>query len=106
MKNTLLLLLAVQLLFSSCSKSKEDSVLVSETATISLSKFPCGPNCTADAWLLVTDHAQSYEPLNLPESFKVSQLAVMVTIRKTGISSNAFDGSNVEKVEVIKIIQR
>ena len=106
MKNTLLLLLAVLLVFTSCSKSKDESPLIYETAIVSKTKFPCGPACTADAWLLVTDRAATYEAVNLPETYKVSDLAVSVAIRKTGSRSNAWEGTGEEKVEIVKIMQR
>ncbi|HTE27382.1 hypothetical protein [Flavitalea sp.] len=106
MKNSLLALLLAQLLFISCSKSKDESNLISETATISKTKFPCGPACTAEAWLLITDNSVSYEPVNLPDNYKVSQLAVRVTLKKTGSRSNAWEGTGEEKVEVINIVQR
>jgi hypothetical protein len=106
MKNPLLALLVAQLLFVSCSKSKDASPLISGAATISSTKFPCGPACTADAWLLVTDNSISYEPVNLPDNYKVSQLAVRVILKKTGSRSNTWEGTGEEKVEVINIVQR
>src|SRR5687768_13325553 len=106
MKNTLLLPLAVLLVFTSCSKSKDESALIFETAIVSKTKFPCGPTCTADAWLLVTDNAAIYEAVNLPETYKVSQMAVSVAIRKIGSRSNAWEGTGEEKVEIVKITQR
>ena len=99
-------LLLAQLLFISCSKSGDEPNLIYETATISKTKFPCGPACTADAWLLITDNAVSYEPVNLPESYKISQLAVTVVFKKTGYRSNSWEGTGEEKVEVINIVQR
>jgi hypothetical protein len=106
MKNSLLAMLVFQLLFISCSKSSDESSFFSETATISKIKFPCGPACTADAWLLVTENSVAYEPINLPDNYKVSQLAVRVTLKKTGSRSNTWEGTGEEKVEVINIIQR
>ncbi|RYG05164.1 MAG: hypothetical protein EOO02_04385 [Chitinophagaceae bacterium] len=105
MKNTLIALLAVQFLLISCSKNQDQSSLISETATISKTKFPCGPACTAETWLLVTDNI-SYEPVNLPDNYKIAQLPVKVTLKKTGLRSGAWDGSGEEKVEVINIVQR
>jgi|SRR5688572_3658418 hypothetical protein len=106
MKNPILALLVAQLLFISCSKSKDASPLISESATISKTKFPCGPACTADAWLLVTENSVVYEPVNLPDNYKISELAVRVILKKTGSRAAVWQGTGEERVEVINIVQR
>lgn len=106
MKNSIMALLLAQLVLISCSKSRDLSPLISETATISQTKFPCGPACTADAWVLVTANAVTYEPVNLPDNYKISHLEVSVTLKKTGFRSNTWEGTGEEKVEVINISQR
>jgi len=98
--------LIAQTLLMSCSKSSDTSALISESATVSLTKFPCGPTCTAEAWLLVVDNNTSYEPVNLPDSYKISNLTVRVTLKKTGLKSNTWQGTGEEQVEVIEIVKK
>ena len=98
--------LIAQTVLMSCSKSSDPSGLISESATISLTKFPCGPACTAETWLLILDNNISYEPVNLPEPYKISNLTVRVTLKKTGLKSNTWQGTGEEQVEVIDIIKK
>ena len=98
--------LIAQIVLMSCSKSSDTTGLISESATVSLTKFPCGPTCTAEAWLLVVDNNTSYEPVNLPEFYKISDLSVRVTLKKTGLKSNTWQGTGEEQVEVIDIVKK
>jgi len=97
MKNPILYILLLQLLTASCSKQQQDPVLVSEPATVVLTKFACGPACTAEAWILIMADAVSYEPVDLPKSYKVSNLPVQVTLRRTGLKSGAWQGTGEER---------
>ncbi|HTF28214.1 MAG TPA: hypothetical protein VK625_05175 [Flavitalea sp.] len=106
MKNLTLAFLFAQIFLISCSKKSDLSGLISETATISSTKFSCGPTCTAEAWLLVVDNNISYEPVNLPDAYKISNLTVRVTLKKTGLISNNWQGTGEEQVEVIDIIKK
>lgn len=106
MKNQLLALLLVHLFFMSCSKNLDGTDTVSEPATIISTKYPCGPNCTAQGWLLVTPSSLSFEPMNLPESYKIPDLTVQVTLKRTGVKSEEGKGTGQEFVEVIDISRR
>ena len=106
MKKPILAILLMSIVLFSCSKNSDEPAVIRETATISSTKVPCGPTCTAEAWLLVAGNNVAYEPINLPESFKVAQLEVTVALKKTGLRSDNVNGTGQEKVEVLDISLR
>jgi hypothetical protein len=106
MKIQLLAVLLVQLLFVSCSKDTAGGDTFSEPAIIVSTKYPCGPNCSAQGWLLVTSTSFTYEPVNLPESYKVPDLSVQVRLKRTGARSDQWGGTGQEFVQVIDISRR
>jgi hypothetical protein len=106
MKKPILAILLLPAILFSCSKDGVEPAVIRETATISSTKVPCGPACTAEAWLLVAGNNISYEPINLPESYKIAQLQVTVALKKTGLRSDNVNGTGQEQVEVLDISRR
>jgi hypothetical protein len=106
MKNLFMAIALFPFALISCSKKEAEAPLISETATVSVTKYPCGPACTADAWLLIIAGNTSYEAVNLPDTYKISNLPVQVTLKKTGLRSVLLEGTVEEKVEVIAITKR
>jgi hypothetical protein len=106
MKKSFFALCFMLLFFYSCTKTSAEHALLPETATISIAKFPCGPACTAETWTLVTDNNVSYEPINLPEPYKVYHLPVKVKLKKTGTKATLWEGTGNELVEVVEIMKR
>jgi hypothetical protein len=77
--------------------------LVSGTAKILSLRYPCGPTCTAETWLIEIDGKTTYLPVNLPDEFKIPRLSVNATLKKTGVLLSLPTGNNPEKVELISI---
>lgn len=106
MKNRMLLAGILYILSSSCSKNQNNSSSAYDQATILQVKYACGATCNATAWILKTHNGVDYEPVNLPESFKVYDLDVTVLYRKTGQRADPGQGTGEEKVEILEIIKR
>jgi hypothetical protein len=105
MKNSYLVVLLAALALTSCSKSAEELPPIEE-ATIYSVKYPCGPACTAQAWILETAGGTTYEPANLPSDFATHELPVEVVYHKTGKRSNPDAGTGEELIIIEQIRKR
>ena len=93
-------------LIISCSKKQDSSSSTYDQATILQVKYACGASCNATAWIIKTHNGTDYEPVNLPESFKIYELNVTVLYRKTGQRADPGQGTGEEKVEILEIVKR
>ncbi|HRE52842.1 MAG TPA: hypothetical protein PK339_15575 [Flavitalea sp.] len=103
MKNRLLLILAVLAL--SCSKSSVH-LPSGEEGVVTRLKFACGASCDAAAWALKMTGERWYEPIDLPEDFRVENLPVRLTYKTTGLRSAPGEGTGEEKIYVLTISKR
>jgi hypothetical protein len=105
MKNNFVVVLLAALALTSCSKSAEEFSPIEE-ATIYSVKYPCGPACTGQAWILETASGTTYEPANLHSDFASHELPVEVAYRKTGKRSNPNSGTGEELIIIEQIRKR
>jgi len=103
MKNRLLLILAI--LAGSCSKSSVYPP-AGEEGVVTRLKFACGTSCDATAWALKMGDQRWYEPIDLPDDFRVDDLPVTLTYKKTGLRSAPGEGTGEEKIYVLTIFKR
>jgi hypothetical protein len=106
MKNQVLLTAVIAFLFASCSKQQESVSPTHDDATVLQVKYACGANCMATTWIIQTVQGSDYEPVNLPEKYKINALGVKVLYRKTGQRSFAGQGLGEEKVEILEISRK
>ena len=105
MKSNCIVVLLAALALTSCSKSAEELAPVEE-ATIYSVKYPCGPTCTGQGWILQTTTGTTYEPTNLPQGFASHELPVEVAYQKTGKRSAPNSGTGEELIVIMQIKKR
>ena len=106
MKNQLILTAFLAFLFTACSKSKEPLPSAKDEATVLQVRYACGTNCTATTWILQTKTGIGYEPVNLTDTYKVNDLKVNVSYRKTGERPTTTQSIAEEKVEILDISKK
>jgi hypothetical protein len=105
MKNSCIVVLLACLSLGACSK-ESDELTASDEATIYTMKYPCGPSCTGQGWILQTATGITYEPINLPPNFAKNELPVNVTYRKTGKRAAPNQGTGEELISIHNIEKR
>ena len=106
MKNLCLLSLLI-VIAGSCSKSSAESTpSLSDVAIVSEVRYACGPSCDASAWVVKLRDQTWYEPVSLPNDFKINDLAVTVVYKRTGQRSAPGQGTGDEKIEILRIAKR
>lgn len=97
----------LSLLVISCQKGADPGPALPENpAVVQAWRYPCGPTCTADAWVLVLPDGQAYEAPNLPPNFRKEEQPVLVQFRKTGQKNSELTGTGLEIVSILKIRPR
>jgi hypothetical protein len=105
MKNSVMVVLMACLSLAACNKAA-DELTTSEEATVYTVKYPCGPACTGQGWILTTTTGSSFEPLDLPAGFETNELPVKVTYRRTGKRSAPNSGTGNELIAIEHIEKR
>lgn len=105
MKNQLLLTAFLAFLFTACSKKEQPLASSKDEATVLQVRYACGTNCVATTWILQTETGIGYEPVNLTDTYKVNDLKVKFSYRKTGQPSIAAQTAE-EKVEILDISRK
>lgn len=98
-------LLLCVFLFITIFSCKKDGTIAKANATIEYAGYACGPACDAIAFS-ISVNGTDYFPSNLPQNFRVSKLAVVVSFKKTGKSPKQFEGPPLEIVDIINIQKR
>lgn len=105
MKNSFIIVLLACLALTACSKPAEE-LTTSDEAIVYTVKYPCGPACTGQGWILKTVNGATFEPLNLPANFEAPELPVQVTYSRTGKRAAPNTGTGEELITIQHIEKR